>query len=84
VEPEGLSKCVVVIRNGGRVVLLLDRRDEGRLLIICYMRRTVMSRETQCLKGGAHKETLRPWNNVTRDEVLRWRQSEDKMIGLGR
>jgi hypothetical protein len=83
VEPEGSSKCAVVIRNGGRVVLLLDRRDKGRLLIFCYVRHTVTSRETQCLKGGAHKETLCPWNNVTRDEVPRWRRSEDKTIGLG-
>jgi hypothetical protein len=48
------------------VVLLLNRRDEGRLLIFCYVRCTTTSRDTQCLKGGAHVEMLRPWNRVTR------------------
>jgi hypothetical protein len=59
VEPEGSSKCTVVVRNGGQVVLLLNRRDEGRLLIFCYARRTRTLRGTIRLKGGAHEETLR-------------------------
>jgi hypothetical protein len=66
VEPEGSSKCAVVVQNGGRVALLLNRRGEGRLLIFCYARRTRTLRETIRLKGGAHEETLRPCYDVRR------------------
>jgi hypothetical protein len=83
VEPEGSSKCAVVVGNGGRVVLLLDRRDEGRLLIFCYTRHTIMSRGTIRLKGGAHEEMLRPWYEVARVRGQEILDSEDKTISLG-
>jgi hypothetical protein len=39
---------------------------------------------TQHLKGGAHEETLRPWNEVARMGRPVVKYSEVKTVGLGR
>jgi hypothetical protein len=54
----------MVGRNGEGLALLLNRRGKERLLIFCYARRTRTSRGTIRLKGGAHKEMLRPCYEV--------------------